>query len=99
MSAMIRRGRARFHPTPDDLQLRELQARYHEVAKRVRDDNPRDVALLKVQRRRWFANLERLYGKVAAGRHIAVQQFDRLIADWYAEHPEFAVPRHRHRRR
>ncbi len=76
---MIQRGRARFHPTPDDLQLRELQARYHEVAKRVRDDNPRDVALLKVQRRRWFANLERLYGKVAAGRHIAVQQFDRLI--------------------
>lgn len=91
MSAMVRR--ARFYPLGDDLQLRELHARYHEVASRVRDDNPWDVALLKVQRRRWFTNLERLYGKVAAGRYIAVQQFDRLIADWYAEHPEFAVRR------
>lgn len=82
---MIRR-RPYFCPTPDHDQLGELHARYHEVACRVRDDNPRDVVLLKVQRRRWLANLVPLVGKVAARQYVAVQQLDRLIADWYAEH-------------
>lgn len=86
--------RRRFYPTGDDLMLRELHARYNEVAHRVRPDNPRDVVLLKVQRRRWVANLLPSRGRAAALRHPAVQQLDKLIEDWYTEHSEF-LPRGR----
>ena len=53
---------------------------------RIRDDNPWDVVLLKVQRRRLSAGLERLYGKAEARGYVAVQQLDGLIEGWYAEH-------------
>jgi hypothetical protein len=91
--------RRRFHPSGDNLMLGELHARYNEVAHRVRSDNPRDVVLLKVQRRRWVANLVPSRGRVAALRHPAVQQFDKLIEDWYTEHPEFSTLGHRRDRR
>jgi hypothetical protein len=88
--------RRRFHPTRDDLMLRELRARYNEVAHRVRPDNPRDVVLLKVQRRRWVANLVPSRGRAAALRYPAVQQLDKLIEDWYTEHPKLSTRRRRH---
>jgi hypothetical protein len=94
MSAM----RRRFHPTGDDLMLRELHARYYEAAHRVRPDNPRDVVLLKVQRRRWVANLLPSRGREAALRYPAVQQLDKLIEDWYTQHSEFSNRGHRARR-
>jgi hypothetical protein len=83
---MIRRRRRPFYPSgQDDPQIRELDERYHEVDCRVRDDNPRDVVLLKVQRDRWLRNLEKVRGKVAARQYPAVQQLDRLIEDWYKQ--------------
>ena len=82
---MIRRRKRPFYPSTHDPQIRELEERYHEVDCRVRDDNPREVVLLKVQRDRWLRNLERVRGKVAARQYPAVQQLDRLIEDWYKQ--------------
>lgn len=82
----FRRRPLPYYPSRNDPRLTELQERYHEVDRRVRDNNPRDVVLLKVQRDRWLRNLVRVYGKVAARTYPAVSQLDQLIDEWYKEH-------------
>ena len=82
---MIRRRRQDFYPSGHDPRIRELEERYHEVDCRVRNDNPRDVVLLKVQRDRWLRSLEKVRGKVAGRKYPAVEQLDRLIRDWYKQ--------------
>lgn len=82
-----RRRRLPYYPNSYNPQLRELHERYYEVNRRVRDDNPRDVVLLKVQRRRWVMSLTKHgWSKVAAAHYPTVRQLDELIAAWYREH-------------